>query len=70
MKLPFLQDSKWPTSKEPMVRIVNPSHDTQLQDHLIDEVLIAAEKKDARKFREAIEALIYAIRNEDTKDDV
>lgn len=62
MKLPFLQESKWPTSKEPDEKVVNPSYETQLEDHLIDEILVALEKKEASKFREAIMALIQHIK--------
>ena len=68
MKLPFLQESKWPTAREPEERVVNPSHDTQLQDHLIVEVLSALEHKDHSKLREAIVALIHAIKNEDVEE--
>ena len=66
MKLPFLQNSKWPISKEPEERVANPSYDTQLQDHLIDEFLLALEKKDPVQLREAIKALIYSIQDEDS----
>lgn len=66
MKLPFLQESKWPVSREPEERVVNPSHDEQLQDHLVEEILMAREHKDNRKFRESLMALIRCIRNEDS----
>ena len=65
MKLPFLSHSKWPISKEPEERVVNPSHDKQLQDHLMDEVLVALEHKDAARLAEALNALIHSIQNED-----
>lgn len=65
MKLPFLQESKWPISKEPEERVVNPSHDTSLQDHLMDELLSALEHKDRKRLREALQALIHSIKNED-----
>lgn len=65
MNLPFLQESKWPTAREPEERVANPSHDTQLQDHLVEEVLIAREHKNSRHLREALMALIHSIRNED-----
>lgn len=65
MKLPFLQESKWPTSREPEERVVNPSHDRQLQDHLMDEVLVALEHKDHAGLREALVALAHSIKNED-----
>lgn len=65
MKLPFLQDSKWPIlRKEPEERVVNPSYDKQLQDHLVEEILSAKEKKDSSKFRESFMALIQSIKNE------
>lgn len=67
MKLPFLtQKDQWPTlKKDEEVRIVNASHDTQLQDHLVDEILMAMESKDSGQLREALMALIENIKNED-----
>ena len=70
MKLPFLQESKWPISKEPEERVVNPSHDRQLQDHLIDEILVCLEKKDSSGLRDALKALIENIRNEGSDDEM
>jgi len=67
MKLPFLENSRWPISKEPEERVVNASYDKQVQDHVMDELLIALEHKDAQGFREAIEALIYSIFDEATE---
>jgi hypothetical protein len=65
VKLPFINDKKWPVTKEDdEVRVVNPSHDTQLQDHLIDEVMSAMEASDNRKLKEAVLALIENILNE------
>lgn len=64
MKLPFLEDSKWPTSREPEERVVNPSYERQLEDHLLDELMVALEKKDAHEFKEAMLALIQCIREE------
>lgn len=64
MKLPFLQESKWPTAREPEERVVNPSHDRQLQDHLMDEVLRAVEKKNGEHLRESLVELIRCIRSE------
>lgn len=61
MKLPFLQESKWPTAIEPEERVVNPSSDKQLQDHLMDELLSAMEHKDSKRRREAMVALIHSI---------
>lgn len=65
MKLPFLQESKWPISKEPEERVVNPSHDRQLQDHLVEEILVAREHKDSRRMGQAFMALIRSIQNEE-----
>ena len=65
MKLPFLEDHRWPTTRETEERVVNPSHDTQLQDHLMDELMIALEKRDAGSLRSAIMALVHSIQNED-----
>jgi len=70
MKLPFLQESKWPVSREPEERVVNPSHDRQLQDHLIDEILVALEKKDSSGLRDALKALIENIRSEGMDDEM
>lgn len=66
MKLPFLENSHWPTSKEPEERVVNPSYDRQLQDHLIDEVLAALERRDPKRMSEALIAIVHSIRNEDS----
>lgn len=63
MKLPFMQDTKWPTAKEPDERVANPSYDTQIEDHLMDEILVALEKKHVAKLRESIVALIQHIRS-------
>lgn len=65
MKLPFLQESKWPTANEPEERVVNPSHDRQLQDHLMDELLSAMEHKNPQGKREALMALVRSILTED-----
>ncbi len=68
MKLPFLEEKSWPISKEPEERVVNPSYDTQLQDHILDEILLALEKRDATRMREALIALVHSIRNEATDE--
>lgn len=68
MKLPFLKESHWPISREPEVRVVNPSYDRKIQDHLIDELLLAFEQKDSSKIREALTALIHAIQNEEVPE--
>lgn len=66
MRLPFLNEKDhWPTSKDPEEIVANPSHDTQLQDHLLDEVLKAIEKKDPVHIKEAVMALIHSIQNEE-----
>jgi len=62
MVLPFLDnDRKWPISKEPEERTVNPSHDKQLEDHLIEELMIALEHKETSKLKESLMALIQHI---------
>lgn len=58
MELPFLKDSKWPISKEPGEKIVNPSYDTQVEEHLMDELMQAIETKNPSKLRESLVALI------------
>lgn len=63
--LPFLNDSKWPISKEREERVVNPSHDHQLQDHLVEEIMVAREQKDSRRMGKAVLALIRSIMNEE-----
>lgn len=68
MKLPFLEESHWPVSKETEERVVNPSYDRQLQDHIMDELLVAFEKSDPKRLREALVALVHSIRNEDTDE--
>lgn len=68
MQLPFLNHSKWPISKEPEERVVNPSSDMQLQDHLVGELLVSLEKKDPKRIREAIIALIYSILDEESNE--
>lgn len=68
MNLPFLQESKWPTAREPEERVVNPSHDLQLQDHLIEEFMRGYEKGEHSKMREALVALIHGFKNEDMGD--
>jgi len=51
--------------KEPEERVASPSHDTQLQDHLMDEFLSAMEGHDHAHKREALLALIHSILNEE-----
>lgn len=68
MKPPFLQDSKWPISREPEERVANPSYETQLEDHLVDEILVAMESHDSKGLREALQALIEHIRSEGMDD--
>lgn len=58
MKLPFLQESKWPVMRKEREQVANPSHDTQLQDHLLDEMLMARESKDHSRFHQSLMALI------------
>lgn len=65
VKLPFLKESMWPTAKETEERVVNPSHDRQLQDHLVEEILVAREHKDNSRLHEALMALIRLIKNEE-----
>lgn len=70
MKLPFLNNSKWPRVREDEERVANPSYDTQLQDHLVDELFKAFESKNAGHIREALMALIHSIKNEDVSDEM
>ncbi len=63
--LPFLKDTKWPTSKEPEERVVNPSYDTKIEDQLVDELLIAMESRNASEVRESLMALIQHLKSED-----
>jgi len=63
-----MQHSNWPISREPEERVVNPSPDKQLQDHLVDEILVCLEKKDSPGLRDALKALIENIRNEGMDD--
>lgn len=69
MKLPFLNESKWPISKEPEERVVNPSYDKQIQDHLVDEMLKAMEAKDHKSFGSALCSLIDSIKDEERGQD-
>lgn len=62
--LPFLDDKKWPVSREDENRVANPSYDTQIQDSLVDEMLMAIEKKDVKALRESMQALIEHLRTE------
>lgn len=70
MKLPFLQDSKWPVIREDEERVVNPSSDTQLQDHLVDQLMVAIEKNNHEGRRDALMALVQAILNEESSSEV
>ena len=69
-KLPFLQDSKWPIVREDEERVANPSYDTQIQDHLIDEILVALAEKSGAKLRSALKALIQHIKTEGMDDEM
>lgn len=68
MKLPFLEESHWPTSREPGEKVVNPSYDKQIEDHLMDELLVALEKKHSGKLRESLVALIQHLKSEGNDD--
>lgn len=57
MRPPFLDESKWPISKEPEERVVNPSYETQLSDHLIDELFRALEHKDHASIAKCLRAI-------------
>jgi hypothetical protein len=58
VKPQFIPDSKWPISKEPEERVADPSYDKQIEDHLMDEIMMAMEEKHSSKLREALVALI------------
>lgn len=64
MKLPYLEESHWPISKEPGERVVNPSYDKQIQDHLVTEFLRAVEKKDSSGMRGSLVELARSIKEE------
>lgn len=49
-------------------RTANPSHDTQLQDHLVDQMWTAMEKRDHEGKRSSLLALIAHLRS--TLDEV
>lgn len=68
MKLPYLEESHWPTSREPDEKVVNPSYDKQIEDHLLEEILIAIEKKQSSKLRESLVALIQHLQSEGSED--
>jgi hypothetical protein len=71
VRLPFLQEKDhWPAIKETEEIVVNPSHDAQLQDHLLDELLIALESKNHKEIAECLKALIHSINNEESADAV
>lgn len=66
MKLPFLKnESKWPKIREDEDRVANPSYDTQIEDSLVDEILVALEAKDSSALRSAVLALVEHIRSTD-----
>jgi hypothetical protein len=69
VKLPFLEESKWPASKESEEITVNPSYDTQIQEGLVDEMLHAFEAKDVKGFAQSLKALIQSIKDEGHSDD-
>jgi hypothetical protein len=70
MKLPFLQKDNWPTAREPDEKVVNPSYDTQIEDHLMDELLVALEKRDSSKLRENLVALIQHLQSQENSDEM
>jgi hypothetical protein len=63
MTLPFIEDSKWPISKEAEERVANPGYDTQIEEHLMDELMKALEHKDIGNLRESIVALIEHLKS-------
>jgi hypothetical protein len=66
VKLPFLDNqSRFPTSKEPDERVVNPSYDAQLQDSLVNELLEALEHRKSSQIKESLMALIHSIEDEE-----
>jgi len=67
MKLPYLEDSRWPGIKKTEERTVNPSYDHQLQNHLIEELLSALEHKDHKSIVQALQALYQSIHSEEVE---
>jgi len=65
MKLPYLNESKWPISKEPEEKVANPSYEMKLEDHLIDQLMMALEHKDVGALKEAMVSLIHHISMEE-----
>lgn len=70
MKLPFMQQDKWPTSKEPGEKVVNPSYDTKIEEHLMDDLLSSMKSKDVEKLRETIVALVQHIKSQEKSDEM
>lgn len=70
MDLPFLEKSHWPTSKESKEQIVSDqSHEesiseSEIQEHLIQELLQAFEQKDATAIKDCLISLIQSINDE------
>lgn len=66
--LPFLENtSRWPTSKEPEERVVNPSYNKKIQDQLVDELLMAMEHKNSKAVKDCILSLIHEIQEEEER---
>lgn len=57
MRPPFVNESKWPMSKEPEERVVNPSYEAKLGDHLIDQLFQALEHKDHAAIARCLRAI-------------
>jgi hypothetical protein len=64
-QLPYLDKSTWPSNKEGKEVTVNPSYHTQLQEHLVNELIEALEKKDQSSIIEALYALAETLREEE-----
>jgi len=60
MQLPFLKNKRRPrVADEPRAsKLVNGSADDHIDDHCMSEIFDACEKRDARQFRAAVEALV------------
>lgn len=71
MKLSFLKSKRWPrvAPQQPDEKSIGLSPDDALSDHCVSELMDAVADKNVMKFRQAVEALVTAMFEEDETDD-
>lgn len=70
MKLSFLKSKRWPrvAPQQPDEKSVGLNADDALSDHCVSELMEAVTDKNVGKFRQAVEALVMAMFEDEEPD--